>query len=175
MKNLNKLGIILFVVVATLFTSCSSDDNGGGGGNAALGTIKAKIGSSNFTSISQGTFASILDNGSFQNLSIGGSDITGKTIQIMIIGANIAPGTYQISDTDNDYTASGVYSEVDLGTSTAQAWGSPYDGGGNSGSVVITSLTSTNVQGTFSFTGKSEAGTTKSITNGSFNVNLTSN
>jgi hypothetical protein len=174
MKNLNKLGIILLVAVAAIFSSCSSDSSGGGG-SAALGTVKAKVGSSNFTSISQGTFASLLDNGSFQNLSISGSDITGKSIQIMIIGANIAPGTYQISDVDSEFSATTVYSEIDLNTSSAQAWGSPYEGGGNSGSVVITSLTSTNVQGTFNFTGKSEAGTTKSITNGSFNVNLTSN
>lgn len=174
MKNFNKLAIILFTGLTIMFSSCSSDsDSNGGGGSAALGTIKAKIAGSNFTSMSQGTFATIASNGVYQNLSIAGTDITGKTIQLMILGPNLGVGTYQITEQDSDHPTTAVYSEVNLSNPTsALTFAAPYEGSGNAGSVIITSMTATNIQGTFSFTGTAESGVTKAITNGTFNVNF---
>lgn len=177
MKSIKKFGFVLVLAVATILSSCSSSD-GGGGGSVGVGTLKAKIGSTNFSSITQATTAMLVDNGSYQNLSIGGATTTGKTLQIMILGENIGVGTYQISDS-NDSSTTFVYSEVNINnpTSGVKSWAAPYDGGGNSGSVVITSMTTSNVQGTFSLTASDVInGTgTKEITNGAFNINLTSN
>lgn len=176
MKSIKKFGFVLVLAVATILSSCSSDSSGGGS-SAGLGTLKAKIGSTNFTSIAQGTSAILASNGSYQNLSIGGGDATGKVMQLMILGPNIGVGTYPISET-SDLPTTGVYTEVDLSNPTsATPWAAPYDGGGNSGSVIITSMTATNVQGTFSFTALNvSAGTgTKAITNGAFNINYTTN
>jgi hypothetical protein len=96
----------------------------------------------------------------------------------MILGENIGVGTYAISET-SEMPSTAVYSEVDISNPSAgaQSWGAPYDGGGNSGSVVITSMTATNVQGTFSFTALNVTGSsgTKAVTNGAFNINITAN
>lgn len=178
MKTIKKFGFVLVLAVTTILSSCSSSDGGGGGGSVGVGTLKAKIGSTNFNSITQATTAMLLDNGSYQNLSIGGATTTGKTLQIMILAENIGVGTYQISDS-NDSANTVAYSEVNINnpTSGVKSWAAPYDGGGNSGSIVITSMTASNVQGTFSLTVNDVInGTgTKEITNGAFNINLTSN
>ena len=177
MKSIKKFGFVLVLAVATILSSCSCSD-GGGGGSVGVGTLKAKIGSTNFSSITQATTAMLVDNGSYQNLSIGGATTTGKTLQIMILGENIGVGTYQISDS-NDSATTFAYSEVNLNnpTSGVKSWAAPYDGGGNSGSVVITSMSASNVQGTFSLTAldlTNGTGTVQ-VTNGAFNINLTSN
>ncbi len=176
MKTIKKFGIVLTLALTTLASSCSSsDDSSGGGGSAALGTMKAKIGGTNFTSISQGTTAAILYNGSYYNLSIAGADATGKVIQIMILAENITSGaTYQIDESSDILVSTAAYTQVDISNpASALSFGAPYDGGGNSGSITISSKTDTNVQGTFNFTLKNTQGTdTKSITNGTFNINL---
>jgi Family of unknown function (DUF6252) len=176
MKTIKQFGIVLTIALTSLLSSCSSDDSSGGGGStAALGTMKAKIGGTNFTSIAQGTTAAILYNGSYYNLSIAGADATGKVIQMMILAENITSGaTYQIDENSDVLVSSAAYTAIDISNPTsAISFGAPYDGGGNSGSITISSKTETNVQGTFSFTLKNTQGTdTKSITNGSFNINL---
>lgn len=176
MKTIKKLSVVLALTMVTIFSSCSSSDGGSGGGTAALGTMKAKIGGSNFTSITQGTFATDAYNGTYHNFSISGVDASGKSLIFMILATEITAGTtYQLEETSDLLSASCAYSEVDLSNPTStQSWGAPYEGGGNSGSITITSKTETNVQGTFTLTaGNPENGTTKSITNGSFNVNIT--
>ena len=176
MKNVNKFGIILFVAVATLFSSCSKD-SGSGGGSAGLGTLKATAGGSSFTSISQGTFALLASNGAYQNLSITGSTAAGKSIQLTILNQNISAGTYVIDDSNSDVFATGIYSELNQSNpQNSLVYSAPFDGGGNVGSITISSIDATNVKGTFSFTGKDDTNsTTKVVTNGSFNVNITSN
>ena len=175
MKTIKHLSFAIVLAVTTILSSCSSSDSGGGG-TAALGTLKAKIGSANFTSIPQGTIATDAFNGTYHNFSISGVDASGKSILIMILAENITAGTtYQIEESNDLYSASCAYTEVNLSNpSAAQVWGAPYDGGGNSGSITITAKTATNVQGTFSLTAKNpENGSSKSITNGSFNINIT--
>ena len=174
--TIKQFSFALVVVLIATLSSCSSDSSSGGGA-AGLGTLKAKIGGSNFTSIPQAASAIIASNGTFQNLSISGADASGKSLILTILGENIGVGTYPITDQSTEI-ASGTYTEVNISNpSSAVVWGAPYDGGGNSGSIIITSKTATNVQGTFSFTAiNATTGTgTKAITNGVFNVNLTSN
>jgi len=175
MKIIKQFGLVFVVAVAAILTSCSSDSSGGGG-SASVGTLKAKVGGANFSSISQAANGIIATSGTFQNLSIFGADASGKSLSMTILAENIGVGTYQITD-QAETVVSGTYSETNINNPTeTQVWSAPYDGGGNSGSIVITSKTDTNVQGTFSFTAKSITGTgNKAITNGVFNVNLTSN
>jgi hypothetical protein len=166
MKTIKKLGFVLVLAVTTILTSCSSDSNGGGG-SAAEGTLKAKVAGSNYTSMQAATFATSQSG----MLIIQGSDATGKAIQLMV-AAN-AVGTYQISD-DAGISAIGSYTEANISNpSASQTWAAPYENSGAAGSITISEITATNVKGTFTFTGKNQAGTdTKAITDGSFNVNF---
>lgn len=174
MKTIKQIGLTVAMVLTLVLSSCSKDDNGGGGGATGVATFRAKVGGANFTSIPQGAFAILASNGAFQNLALSGSDASGKSIQLSILAENIGVGTYQITDQGESFI-SGSYNEVNLSNPAAsQVWGAPYDGGGNSGSIIITAKTATNVQGTFSFTGRLLTGTTtKVITEGFFNLNIT--
>jgi hypothetical protein len=170
MKTIKHISLALVLAVTTILSSCSSDSGSGGGGSAAAGTIKAKAGSTNFTSLTQASFA-MMQGGM---LVIQGSDATGKAIQLVIAGATEA-GTYTISD-DNAISVVGSYTEVNLGTFDSTTWAAPYENSGAVGTITISEITTTAVKGTFNFTGKNQEGTdTKAITNGSFNVNFQSN
>ena len=82
-----------------------------------------------------------------------------------------AVGTYTFSPTA---AASATYAPSTGGTST------PYYAGATgtvtvtgAGTIVVTALTATNVQGTFTFTGiNANTGNAKSVSNGTFNVGL---
>jgi Family of unknown function (DUF6252) len=72
-------------------------------------------------------------------------------------------GTYSITSTSD---ASGSYL-VTPGTGASQS----YDA--TTGTIVVSSVTATNISGTFTFTGAGSSGsTTKTLTNGKFNVKL---
>lgn len=168
MKTIKHLSFALVLAVTTILSSCSSDSNGGGG-NAAAGTIKAKAGNVNFTSMTQASYA-MMQSGM---LVIQGSDASGKAIQLMLMGVSEA-GTYTISDTAG-ISVIGSYTEVNLSNFTSVTWAAPYDGSGTVGTITISEITETTVKGTFSFTGKNQEGSdTKAVTNGSFNVNFQS-
>ncbi|UPT71539.1 MAG: DUF6252 family protein [Flavobacterium sp. JAD_PAG50586_2] len=169
MKTIKHISLALVLAVTTILSSCSSDSSGGGG-SAAAGTIKAKAGSTNFTSLTQASYASMQGG----MLVIQGSDATGKAIQLVIAGATEA-GTYTISD-DNAISVVGSYTEVNLGTFDSTTWAAPYENSGSVGTITISEITATAVKGTFNFTGKNQEGTdTKAVTNGSFNVNFQGN
>lgn len=172
MKSIKHLGFAIVLAVTTMVTSCSSSsDDGGGGGSTAVGTMKAKVAGANWSSMSMATSAT------HQNsvLIVQGSDATGKAIQLMIAGVT-APGTFTISDTSN-IQAIASYTQANISNPAASlVFATPYEGSGNVGTITVTALTATNVQGTFSFTGKNQNGSdTKAITNGVFNVNLQGN
>ncbi len=174
MKTIKQLGLALTLALALVVSSCSSD-GGSGGSGGGVGTFKAKIGGSNFTSIPQAAIAQLASNGTFQNLSMSGTDASGKSILITILGENIGVGTYQLTDQGEQFV-SASYNEVNLSNPIASLiFAAPYDGGGNVGSIVITEKTDTTVKGTFSFTGFNiQTGSgTKAITNGVFNLNIT--
>lgn len=167
MKSIKQLSLVLVLALTTVLSSCSSDSGSGGGGTAAAGTIKAKAGNVNFTSLTQASYAT-MNSGM---LTIQGSDASGKVIQLIIFGATGA-GTYTISE-DSTISVVGNYTEVNLGTFDSTTWAAPYENSGAVGTITITEMTDATVKGTFNFTGKNlEGADTKAITNGSFNVNF---
>lgn len=171
---------MLTVVLATMMSSCSSDSDGGGGGaTAALGTVKAKVGGSNFTSMEMATTAQRISAGGVHMISIQGTfanTSSSKTIQIVLNGLTSAnqTGTFEISQ-DMTITTVASYTEMPISNPmNAIVWAAPYDGSGVAGSVTITENTDTGIKGTFNFTGKNQDGTdTKQVTDGAFNVNWT--
>ena len=82
-----------------------------------------------------------------------------------------AVGTYTFSPTA---AASATYVASTGGTSAAYFAGATGSGTvTGAGTIVVTALTATNVQGTFTFTGiNANTGASKSVTNGTFNVGL---
>ncbi|WP_295337704.1 DUF6252 family protein [Flavobacterium sp.] len=175
MKTIKKIGLFFAIALVSLTTSCSSDDNGGGGSNATLGTIRAKVAGSNYTSMEMGTFATRQVIGGLTSIIVQGSDASGKAIQIVITGYD-GLGSYEISE---DAAISTVASYIESNISdpmNSLVWAAPYENSGVAGTVTVTEISETNVKGTFNFTGKNQAGEdTKVVTNGAFNVNFSSN
>src|SRR6476660_9630421 len=129
MKSIKQISFVIVFAMTTILTSCSSD-SGGSGGSATAGTIKAKAGSTDFTSMSQATFAMYQNN----MLIIQGSDASGKAIQLILAGVSTA-GTYQISDTASTSVV-GSYTVANLSNPGASTtWAAPYDGSGAVGTV----------------------------------------
>lgn len=178
---MKQFGLVLTLTLAVIFSSCSGDDdNGGGGGSAAAGTIKARIGGSNFTSLNMASFAMKQATGSVYMITLQGSDASGNAIQLILNGVNGQPGTFEISPSAG-ISAIGSYTKININTSnpmasTSTTWAAPYESSGVVGSITISEITDTNVKGTFNFKGKNQEGSdTKEVTNGAFNLNFQSN
>lgn len=176
MKTVKQFGLMLTMVLATMLFSCSGDDNGGGGGSAAHGTVTAKVqGSSNFKSMTMASWAQKQPfGGGGYMITIVGSDASGRTLQLILFGADGNTGTWTIGQ-DTNISAVGTYTEVNTSNFTSKTWAAPYDDSGDVGSITITEITDTNIKGNFTFKGKNQDGTdTKQITNGAFNVDFQS-
>lgn len=176
MKTLKKFGILfLATVMSTSIISCSGDDNGGstGGGTAAEGTITANVGGANFTSMTQGTTAVKVATGGAYTITVQGTDMGGRQIQLILNGVDGTTGTYEVSD-NAGIMAIGNYTEVNTTTFTSQTWVAPYENSGVAGSITITEISETNIKGTFNFKARNQenAQDSKEITGGSFNVNF---
>lgn len=169
MKQLIKISLCALVLT---FASCSSDSNGSSTGGASEGTITAKVDGNTVTTLQIATNATIVGPAGFQLLSITGADASGRAIYLAVTSYG-GVGTYT-STTSEGPEASFTYTALDLNnpTSTNNTWIAPYEDGSTSGTMTVTEQTATKIKGTFSFTGKNFLGTTKNITNGSFNVNL---
>ncbi len=159
----------MFLATAILaFNACSDDDDNGGGGGTPSGTyVKAKVdgttyetykiqGVSAATAISPGT-------GDGRLIMIGGPiDQSGtKAWAVNLLGIN-ATGEYPLNADSNSTVA---YVETGTGVS--------YDNSncdGTDGTVKITKITDTEVEGTFSLVGKNDedCSMSKTITSGSF-------
>lgn len=173
MKTMKNTMYVMLIALALIFTatSCNKDDDGGDGGNAAAGTVKAKVDGSNFTSNAQTTNATLVNASGSSSLSIFGSDLGGKTIQINIIGGYNGEGTYDIGGGAN-VMVNASYSEGNA-SGVVEVWQAPFDDT-VAGEVNISESSATKVVGTFSFSGKNVNGdnSTKVISEGSFNLNL---
>lgn len=92
------------------------------------------------------------------------------TMTVVLIGVS-APGTYEVNSDTN--TTLG-YAEETSGTDVSWDTG---DCEGASGTITVTTLTDTKVEGTFSFTGANDeaCGDQKVVTNGSFRGTFTNN
>ena len=148
-----------------LVLSCSSDDNGGSGGSTPNGTyIKGTVDGTQFVTYSvQGFSAGVatsINSGASRMINITGSnDMNGTTsFTINLMGIN-STGTYQINP-DSDSVMAFV-SGVSYDTSNCA---------GATGTINITTLNDTKIEGTFNFTGKDDenCSATKTVTAGSF-------
>lgn len=164
MKNLKTLRKITFITIAFLALSCSKDDNGGSSNIPSSGSyINAKINGNSFSTTISGVStasASRSGTGSETLIFVIGSNIESKNINLTLYGIT-APGTYTLnSDSDS------VMSTVDSGVAYSTG------GCGVSGTLKVTAIDATKIEGTFSFTGKDTdncaTSATKTVTNGSF-------
>ncbi|MEZ4839820.1 DUF6252 family protein [Flavobacterium sp.] len=166
-----------FLVTSSLFvTSCSSDDDGGGGGSAAAGTITAKVNGASVTTLDMVTFAYQVGTMMHIQGNTGGTSSQAFSFNITTFDG---VGTYDIGGGEfglGHANVSYVETEVDLSNPTApdvKTWSAPFDGGDKVGEIRVSEVTDTHIKGTFSFTAKNPAdGSTKEITEGSFNVEL---
>lgn len=171
MKSIKILAVALLSFVAF---SCSSDDDGGSGGAAASGTVTAKVDGTTVTSTEMLTVASLITAGSDTVLSIQGTNMDGKGYRITLNGVT-GEGTYDIGGgAVNTHMVSYVEGNAS-DPMNSQMWSAPYDDDSiNRGEVNISSYSTTNVKGTFSFTCKNpNDDSVKNITEGSFNVDIT--
>lgn len=176
MKTLKQISILfLAVVLSTSMISCSGDDSGGEvvPPTALEGQITANVGGANFASITQGTTAVKVATGNAYTITVQGTDLGGKNLQLILNGVDGTTGTYEIG-VDTTISAIGTYTEVNTTTFTSQSWIAPYEDGGVSGSITITEISDTNIKGTFEFKARNQedAQDIKQITGGSFNVNF---
>lgn len=170
MKTIKQFGLLAFLLISTsIFTfSCKSDDDGGGGGSAAEGTISAKVNGTQFNSMTMATTGtSVAD-----MISISGTSTDGKNISITVNGID-GTGTYQIGGGANISVAAS-YLETNISNpSNSQTWQAPYDDT-VAGEISFSEISSTKAKGTFSFECKNVNGdgSMRTVTEGSFNVNL---
>ncbi len=168
MKTLKQFVLLLTSISLLTFSSCSSSDDGGDAGAAASGTIAAKIDGQDFTSLKITSQASVVTAGGQTTITLQGN--TSSQAINMVINAYDGVGTYQLSD-DNvfiiaSYIEPNVNSPLD-----SKIWSAPFQDSGTVGSIKISEETDTNIKGTFSFTCKNtNDGTTKDVTEGSFNL-----
>ncbi len=169
MKNYKTFWKSIFLASAILaFNACSDDDDNGGGGSTPSGTyVKAKVDGTTYETFRiQGVSAATAistGSGDSRLIMIGGSiDQSGtKAWSVNLLGIN-ATGEYPLNADSNSTVA---YVENGTGVS--------YDNSnctGTDGTVKITKLTDTEVEGTFSLVGKNDedCSMAKTITQGSF-------
>lgn len=176
MKTIKKLGLVLSLAIATILSSCSKDSNGGSSlAIPATGSyINAKIDGADFTTVIAGQSAATAvrnDNAGMTSILIGGSSVNmsdmtnSKTISLSLNGITAA-GTYTLNSTNTESVL--LYTIMNT-TTQAQATYTTSECTGANGTVTISSISATKIEGTFSFTGKDDACTgTKTITNGTF-------
>ncbi len=172
LKTVSKLFLIAFAVV---LSSCSGEDGGGGGGgSAAAGTIKAKVGGSNFKSMTMATTAMKVAVAGAYTITIQGSDANGKSINLIMHGVALQTGTYDIGG-NNQIAIIGSYTELNINNPMAsKTYTAPFEGGAVAGSISITEITDTKIVGTFNFTAKNQddQSDVKEVKSGAFNVNF---
>lgn len=176
MKTIKFICACLLVSSSLFISSCSSDSDGGGGGSAASGTMKAKVGGSWVTTLEMATFANRV--GPILQIQ-GNTGGTSSKAFVLTVTTFDGVGTYDIGGGETGLGlaySSYVETTVDLSNPTApdiKTWNAPYEGGAKVGEVKISEVTDTYIKGTFSFTAKNEEdGSTKQISEGSFNVNF---
>ncbi len=169
MKNFKQIMLLVMTISMVSFTSCNKDDDGGSEGAAASGTITAKVNGAQFTSLELATFGSLSTGGGQTTLILQGN--TSSQGVSFVVNGYKGVGTYEISDSNVLIVA--TYIEPNISNpASSKTWTASFQGSGVVGELKITEETDTSVKGTFNFTGKnSNDGSTKTITEGSFNVN----
>ena len=181
MKTIKQIGLAVAIIFSLTLSSCGGSDDGGGGGGfsgPATGTfIKAKVAGSNF--LSEGQFA--VGNYTSGAMVLTGSSTTGKNIGIQLYSTtgSLAVGTYSMNASqDSDVNVGSLtFTDVNVSTFSVTAYNSVNCENTN-GTLEITFIDDTKIEGTFSFVGKEVKedetcdGGTKNVTNGSFRLVL---
>ena len=168
MKTIFKTGIALLVLALTM-TSCGDDDSGStGGGNNNLPSgsyIQAEVDGSTFKSEIMGQSTALVNkvgSGEGTLITIQGTTLDTNTLLLAIDGIT-ETGTYTV-DAEDDGTLMAYFSannSISYDTS---------DCAGATGTLKITHLDDSKIEGTFEFVGKDDenCSNSKSITEGSF-------
>lgn len=145
----------MVVVVAVGLTACGGDDPASP--DVGTGSVTATVDGSAWTA----SFIQAINNSGV--VGVGASGPSGITIGFGFV--NAGPGSYDVTTSSG---ASGTVSEGIGNVWTANS-------GFGSGTIVVTSIDTNGMSGTFSFTAALSAGTgaaTRSVTNGSFDVSF---
>lgn len=160
-------GLILTTLTLTLFAlgGCGGSDgngnptnpNGNNTGNTGANTVTAAVDGTSWTAVA----TQAVNNGGV--VGIGASDINGN-LSIGLGWVGTETGTYSLGP--------GIIANATLLGPDGTTWQAMDEEG--SGTIIVTSLTSEAVAGTFSFTAPRVSGTgtplVRVVTNGSFNV-----
>lgn len=167
MKKIKQLGTLAFLALALSFTSCSSDSDGGST-VVGDGSITAKVDGTTVTTMKAASFAYVNGIGDNKALQITGADMSAKAFTIQIIGFT-GKGTYNTGTDIPTVVLTYTATDINNPQNTNNTWVAGGDDG-STGTVTVTEYTDAVIKGTFSFKGKNQAGNTKDVTNGSFNV-----
>ena len=172
MKRLPKL--LTFILFISLLIACDKDDDSSESempAGAELGIITVTVNGTEFSTNTSTTTVTSGVQGGVTVLQFSGSEITSGNVINVIVADFTGEGTYRMSGTAFiDAPAVGLYSEVDVATQQLQQWLAPFDES-DVGLVTFTSVSETNVQGTFSFRAQNlDDGSFRQITNGTFNL-----
>lgn len=162
MKNLNQLKTIICLAIFVIISSCSNDSESIDIPSSGS-FVTAKIDGVSYTTIGNGiATASRFGLGEETSISFLGTNSAGDSITISLTGITTT-GTYPLNSSSDSVivffdNSSGTF----YGTDSCDS---------STGTITITNLSSTQIEGTFSFSGKDdddcdEAG--KNVTNGSF-------
>lgn len=161
---LRRLPTLLLCLLTFSFTACDSDsdgDNGGGGGGGTPPSagIEATVDGNDFRATVVATASRDDTSGTISISGTDGMQAIGLTIR------GVAEDTYEIN------TAEGTTGSVTRITSAgvSEAFSTIV---GGSGSIRITSISQTQVAGTFSFSATSSTSTGSIDVTGGFNVNI---
>ena len=172
MKTLKILS--LFLLASMVLVSCKKDDDGGDEPQAAAGTMTAKVDGANFQSLEGTAMAQETNNSGVRVLAVSAGTVDSENLQVIIQNfegeatydinfLNVGTYSYLPDPSNPDPSTVVIYSSVN-GTNSA-------------GEISISSYSESNVKGTLSFTGYNlnDASDTVSVTEGSFDLELTQN
>ena len=164
MKTIYKTGLA-FMAAMALLTSCSDDDGGSTNNNTPDGAyLHCKVEGEQFETF---TFQGL-------NSTYATKSGTGDETQIVVMGSNVAthvvgfsthgitePGTYELDDLQAVMLYTDSDTEITYDTNECE---------GAEGTLTITHLDDTKIEGTFEFLGRNEedCSQNKNITQGSF-------
>lgn len=166
MKTIYKTAVSLIAAMAVL-TSCSGDDNNTSVNVPSTGTyISANVGGANFETLSQQGFNAasatkqVIGDHTFITITAASANTNSMVITLMDVTAT---GTYDIGPASENAVAF-------FDTPTETAFSSNADCTGATGELKVTQYSDTKIEGTFTFTGKSDddCSQSKTVTNGQF-------
>lgn len=170
MKTITHFCKLVFLSGSLFLASCSSDDAADvvdTGAPTSGSYITAKVDGSGFSSIIMGVASSAsatrMETALGTMITVLGADQSGNSIVVNLMGIT-APGTYTMGpDVDSVIAYTPVTGGVSYSTGECA---------GTMGTIVVTAVDATKIEGTFSFKGKDSdtcaTSATKTVTEGAF-------